>query len=104
RIVSRPGPRSTPGRQILVIDHALPTPDLDAGSLRMMEILKAMRRRGHPVAFIPDSMLLSTPYDQNLQRIGVEIVHQPDYQSATDYLVQHGRGFDLVIISRADIA
>jgi glycosyltransferase involved in cell wall biosynthesis len=87
-----------------VIDHALPTPDLDSGSLRMMEILKAIRHRGHHLAFIPEGLSLSTPYAQNLQQLGVEVVHRPYYPSVTAYLEQHGRDFDLVIVSRADVA
>ena len=98
-----PTSTKSPG-QVLVIDHWLPTPDKDAGSLRMMEILKAIRRRGHHVAFVPASMVRALPYAQNLQRLGVEVVYQHYYQSVEDYLERHGREFELVIISRADIA
>ena len=109
----RDGPGQTPGYpanattltgRVLVIDHAIPTPDRDSGSLRMMEILKAIRRRGHHVTFIPEDMLLLSPYAQDLQNLGVELIHQPHYQSVTDYLERHGRAFDLAIISRAPIA
>ena len=86
--------------RVLVIDHSLPTPDLDSGSLRMMEIVKAIRRRGHHVAFLAEGLLRRQPYAQNMQRLGVEVVHQPFYRSVTDYLDQHGREFDLVIVSR----
>jgi len=90
--------------QVLVIDHSLPTPDLDSGSLRMLEIVKAIRRRGHHVAFLAEGLAHRQPYAQNMQRLGVEVVHQPFYRSVIDYLDQHGREFDLVIVSRADIA
>jgi len=38
--------------QVLVIDHRLPSPDRDGGSLRMMEMIRAVRRRGHHVTFV----------------------------------------------------
>src|ERR1700720_4527107 len=46
-----------PGRKnILVIDHHLPMPEKDAGSLRMFHILNILRRLGHRVTFIPDNL------------------------------------------------
>ena len=36
--------------------------------------------------------------------MGIEVVHQPFYQSVTDYLEQHGDEFGLIILSRADVA
>ena len=42
--------------QVLVIDHRIPTPDRDCGSLRMMEIIRAIKHSGHHVTFIPDNM------------------------------------------------
>ena len=70
----------------------------------MVEILKAIRASGNHVTFIPADLAHRTPYAQNLQRIGVEVVHQPFYSSVPDYLEQHGQEFDLVILSRADVA
>ena len=96
-----PGPATTRGH-VLVIDHWLPTPDQDAGSLRMMEIVRAIRRRGHHVAFVPASLVRVTHYAQNLQRLGIEVAYRPYYMSVDDYLEQHGHEFDLVIISRRD--
>jgi O-antigen biosynthesis protein len=90
--------------RVLVIDYSLPTPDQDAGSVRMVEILKAIRARGNHVTFIPADLTHRTPYAQNLQRIGVEVVYQPFYSCAPDYLEQHGQEFDLIILSRADVA
>ena len=45
--------------QVLVIDHRLPTPDRDAGSLRMLEMVRAIRRRDHHVSFMPDDLIRS---------------------------------------------
>ncbi len=104
RLVHSHGAGHSIGGQVLVIDHRLPTPDRDAGSLRMLEIVRAIRRRGHHVAFLPDDLMAYAPYRQALQGIGVEVVHHPYYRSVRSFLRQHGEEFDLVIISRAEIA
>ncbi len=104
RLVHPFGLKRTVGGQVLVIDHRLPTPDRDSGSVRMIEIVRAIRRRGHHVAFLPDDLMASTRYQQVLQGIGVEVVHHPYYRSVRSYLKQHGADFDLVIISRAEVA
>ncbi len=90
--------------RVLVIDWSLPRPDQDSGSFRMMEILKAIRASGNHVAFVPADMAYNAPYARNLQRIGVEVAYQPFYPSVPEYLEQHGQEFELVIVSRADIA
>ncbi len=90
--------------RVLVIDHRLPMPDQDCGSARMYEILRAIRRRGHHVTFVPDNMASFPPYAQLLQGIGVELIHHPYYANLAAFLSRHGSEFDLAIISRADIA
>jgi GT2 family glycosyltransferase/glycosyltransferase involved in cell wall biosynthesis len=92
-----------PGR-VLVIDHRLPTPDRDAGSARMTEIIRAILRDCHHVTFIPDDLSLREPYHQLLQGIGVKIVHHPYYRSVASYLKQHGSEYHLALISRLVIA
>ena len=90
--------------QVLVIDHRIPSPDRDAGSVRMMEFIRGIKRRGHHVTLVPDNMEVFSPYLENLQSEGVEVIHRPCYDSVEDYLIQHGREQKLVIISRADVA
>src|SRR6266487_2842257 len=47
-----------PGRKnILVIDHYIPSPDRDSGSLRMFQILKVLRQLGHHITFVPDNLM-----------------------------------------------
>ena len=89
---------------ILVIDAHLLAPDRDCGSLRMMELIRSIRRRGHHVTFIPQNLVVSSPYLENLQSIGVEVIHHPYYPSIIEYLKKHGREIDLAIISRFDVA
>jgi O-antigen biosynthesis protein len=90
--------------QVLIIDHRLPTPDRDSGSLRMMELIRAIGRRGHQITFIPDNWAVFSPYLEDLLRIGVKVVYPPVYGSPEEFLKQHGRDFSLAIIARADVA
>src|SRR5271157_383155 len=104
RVVHAHGEEAKSRGQVLVIDHRLPTPDRDSGSLRMLEMIRAICRRDHHIAFIPDDLMAPSPYQQALQGIGVEVIHHPYYRSVRSFLKQHGEDFDLVIISRAEIA
>jgi GT2 family glycosyltransferase/glycosyltransferase involved in cell wall biosynthesis len=94
-----------PGRKnILVIDHLLPMPDRDSGSLRMFQILKILRQLGHRVTFIPDNLASTCPYIGELQKRGIEVVYHPYVKKVRDYLIAHGSSFDVVVLSRCDFA
>jgi len=97
--------RLKPGqRRILVIDHHLPTPDRDSGSLRMFQILKILHGLGHRVTFIPDNVADIPPYADALRKRGIEVICYPYFKSVREYLETHGRAFDIVILSRCDFA
>jgi O-antigen biosynthesis protein len=104
RIVRDHGPGVQAPGNVLVIDHRLPTPDRDAGSVRMFEMMRLIRQRHFHVTFIPGNLLAQSPYKENLQRNGIEVIHHPYYCSVGEYLEQHGGEFDLVIMSRAEVA
>jgi len=91
-------------KNILVIDHYVPKPDQDSGSLRMFQILKILRRLGHRVTFIPDNLANTSPYTGELQKRGIEVVYHPYIKKVRDYLVSHGAHFDAVVLSRCDFA
>ena len=97
-------PRTPSGKNILVIDHHLPMPDRDSGSLRMFQILKILRRLGHRVTFLPDNLADMPPYTSELQKRGIQVVHHPYVKRVRDYLISHGRMFDVVVLSRCDFA
>ena len=97
--------QAPPGRRnILVIDHHLPMPDRDSGSLRMFQILKILRALGHRVTFIPDNLADIPPYGAELRKRGIEVVHYPYIKKVRDYLVAYGSEFDAVVLSRCDFA
>jgi GT2 family glycosyltransferase/glycosyltransferase involved in cell wall biosynthesis len=91
-------------KSILVIDHHLPMPEKDAGSLRMFHILKILCRLGHRVTFIPDNLADIPPYGEELRKRGIKVIHHPYTKKVRDYLISHGSDFDAVVLSRCDFA
>ena len=97
--------KAQPGKKnVLIIDHHLPMPEKDAGSLRMFHVLNILRRLGHRVTFIPDNLADIPPYGDELRKRGIEVVHHPYIKKVRDYLIAHGSGFDAVVLSRCDFA
>ncbi|MGI8956700.1 MAG: glycosyltransferase [Chthoniobacterales bacterium] len=91
-------------KRILVIDHHLPMPDRDSGSLRMFQILTILQGLGHRVTFLPDNLADIPPYGDDLRKRGIEVVHHPYTKKITEYLQTYGPTFDAVILSRCDFA
>ncbi|MBA3831030.1 MAG: glycosyltransferase [Chthoniobacterales bacterium] len=91
-------------KRVLVIDHHLPMPDRDSGSLRMFEILTILYHLGHRVTFLPDNLADIHPYGDNLKQRGIEVVYYPYAKSARDFLQTRGPEYDVVILSRCDFA
>lgn len=102
------GPRRArsrgPGRNFLVIDQYVPHYDRDAGSIRMYNLMKAIKSLGHNVTFIGDNFAKFEPYTSNLQQCGIEAIYFPYIRSIESYLMLHGVEFDVVILSRSHIA
>ena len=92
----------TTGRHLLIVDHMVPEPDRDSGSVRMTAILTAFRALGHHVTFLPDNAAASQPYTAALQQRGVEVLFGPFATPA--WVAAHAREFDVVILSRARFA
>lgn len=84
------------GPQIIVFDDRVPTPDRDAGSARIVNILKSLARIGKPV-FVPMKPLLDS--EQFLWREGIETANVVDYVR----LIK-SRNFRVAILSRPEVA
>ena len=91
-----------PGLRIAIVDHMVPAPDRDAGSVRMLAMLELLAELGHHVTFIPDNLTPAEPYTARLQEMGVEVLFGD--MSIVDYVAEHSRDIDLVILCRATIA
>lgn len=89
-------------KRILVVDHYAPTFDMDSGSLRMYSLLKIMVDLGHKVVFWPHNRAFDERYTSALQRLGIEAIYGD--LSFESYMKLHGQYFDVIILSRPNIA
>ena len=93
------------GSIVIVVDHRVPTPTEDSGSVRMTNILKLLRELEHRVVFIPETALLAQPASAELADIGVEVFGW-DYrqQEFRSYLTSIADRVEFVMVSRPDVA
>ena len=91
-------------KRILVIDHHLPMPEKDSGSVRMFQVLKLLRGLGHRVTFVPDNLADIAPYADEIRKRGIEVVHHPYIKSVRQHLSERGAEYDVVILSRCNFA
>ena len=88
-------------RRVLVLDHCTPTPDQDAASVTMFNIMILLREMDFQVTFIAeDNLLHLAAYTRDLQRVGIEVLYSPYIQTVEQHLVSFGSRYDLVLIAR----
>lgn len=83
--------------RIIVFDERIPSPDRDAGSLRMFLILKTLATWCH-VIFVPFNRPQSVDYERALWKEGIETADAVDYRR----LVRHPK-VKAAIVSRASM-
>jgi GT2 family glycosyltransferase/glycosyltransferase involved in cell wall biosynthesis len=88
----------------LVIDYATPQPDKDAGSYAAVQEMRLLQAHGFKLTFVPENLAHMGRYTTDLQKMGVECVHAPFHISVQDLLQKRGHEFDLVFITRYDVA
>ncbi|MBF0343477.1 MAG: glycosyltransferase [Nitrospirae bacterium] len=86
------------GKIILIVDLKVPAFDKDASSVRMYQIIKIFLRYGHKVIYLPFDGQASQPYTDDLQQMGVEILHGKI--NAHDFLNRYGSFLDVVMLCR----
>ena len=92
--------RGITGR-VLVLDHCTPTPDQDAGSITILNLMRILQSLGLKVTFAPeDNFLFLDPYTKNLQRIGIECLYAPYVTSVEQHLAEQGGDYDAVVVFR----
>lgn len=89
---------------VLIIDHHVPTPDRDSGSVRMFAIITLWRDLGYRVSFLPDDLRKPSSYTSDLEAIGVEVLGMPEVTNVDDYLQRVGNDFDIITVCRVDVA
>ena len=91
-------------RRVLVIDACMLTPDRDAGSMRMQQLLQILVSLGCKITFVADNLEYRQPYVSALQQLGVEVQFAPYARSIPQLLAARGGEFDIVMVSRHYIA
>ena len=84
--------------QVAVCDDRIPTPDRDAGSLRMLNVLRALSEWCHPV-FITTSKQVWPEYEKLLWKEGVETASALDLRR-----LFKTRRFRAAVVSRPEVA
>ena len=91
--------RSNYQRRILLIDHQIPTPDQDSGSVRIFGIMSSLIDLKQHVTFLPKNGLKKLGSCEKLQEIGVEVLWG-DEQEMAELISERAESFDVVWISR----
>jgi O-antigen biosynthesis protein len=87
-------------KRLLLIDAVTPQPDHDSGSVRIMAMMTLLEEMGYQVTFMPENLAWVDGYSNALQQAGVEVLCAPRIESLDQWLSEHGRDLDLVIVSR----
>jgi GT2 family glycosyltransferase/glycosyltransferase involved in cell wall biosynthesis len=88
-------------RRVLAIDHCTPTPNQDAGSVTVFNLMLLLREMDFQVTFIPEGNFLYMPeYTTALQRAGIEVLYAPYVTSVEQHLKEFGERYDLAFLFR----
>jgi len=91
-------------RRALVIDATAPTPKQDAGSVTTVLTLRLFQRLGYKAHYVPqDNFLFQPEHVEALMAEGVEVAYAPYDTKFSDYIREHGAGFDVVLVFRVTI-
>ncbi len=96
--------------RILVLDHQVPTPDRDAGSVTVLNIMRSLQALDCKVTFVPTDGLMSLDAytvarsTTAMQRIGIECIYMPYMRSLNQFLKERGSEFDAVLMFRITLA
>jgi O-antigen biosynthesis protein len=91
-------------RRILIIDATTPAPDQDSGSLRMVNLMRVLRRNHCHVAFMASNRAWVEGYTDDLQGLGIEVLHHPYNGDPLTLFRQRGAEFDAILLSRHYVA
>ncbi|HEY8722064.1 glycosyltransferase [Pengzhenrongella sp.] len=101
-LVLRAVRRRVSGSWVVVVDVAVPKPDRDAGSVRLLQMLLSLRADGHGVLFVPHDRDSGGAYGRTLTDNGIEVLFGPvDLHSRLESM---GELVTAVILARATVA
>ena len=91
-------------RRVLLIERCTPTPNQDAGSVSVFNIILLLRDMGYQITFIPEDDFLFMPhYSTNLQRLGIEVLYEPFCRSVEQHVQLYGHRYDLIFLFRPKV-
>lgn len=90
------------GLRILYIDHYIPEPDKDSGSMRTFGMLGILASLESKITFWPDNLERTEPYCTELQQKGIEVIYGP--HDMKEFLSERNDMYDIVILSRPHVA
>lgn len=91
--------------RVLVLDHDVPQPDRDAGSLTAVNMMILLREFGYQVTFASGNGLnYHGKYVPLLQKLGIEVLYQPYVHSLQGHLETTSNEYDLALIFRPLVA
>jgi GT2 family glycosyltransferase/ubiquinone/menaquinone biosynthesis C-methylase UbiE/glycosyltransferase involved in cell wall biosynthesis/uncharacterized coiled-coil protein SlyX len=91
-------------RRVLVIDHCTPTPNQDAGSITVLNLMLLLREMDFQVTFIPEDNFLYMPeYTTALQRAGIEVIYAPYVTNVEQHLKDCSDRYDLAFLFRPGV-
>ena len=90
--------------RILIVDATFPEPDKDSGSLRMVNVVRALIALGYKVCFTSENRAYSAGYCESLQALGVEVLYHPWLRDPVAFLRETGASYDAVMLSRHYVA
>lgn len=90
------------GGLVLVVDHQVPRPDHDSGSVRMRRILELLIEMDQRVVFFPANGAALEPYTTELQQAGVTVLCEAGPQA--EFLREAGPRLRLALLSRPNVA
>ena len=91
-------------RRVLVVEACMLTPDQDSGSVRTSRTIRVMQAMGCKVTFVADNLEYREPYVSQLRQEGVEVLHWPFTRSIEGHIEDHGREYDVIVLSRYYVA
>jgi len=89
---------------ILIVEACMITPDQDAGSVRLLNMLKMLKHDRHHITFVADNLEYSQKYSTTLQQLGIEVLHGSFAESVRKVLQARGKALDTVMMCRHYIA
>ncbi|MFD6679051.1 glycosyltransferase [Micromonospora parva] len=87
---------------VLVVDHQLPTPDRDSGSLRLQRVIDELLALGRQVLFFPQNGTAERQYADRLRAAGVGVI--TDRRQQARFLADQGHRIGLALLCRPEPA